>query len=76
MYTVSRNIQTPQNLFDNPCHIFYMKHVRFEYHELALAILIVVSAAHYMNFIFPFLHFIAVCFKFQISSAITVEINK
>jgi len=53
-----------------------MKHVRFEYHELALAILIVVSAAHYMNFIFPFLHFIAVCFKFQISSAITVEINK
>ena len=35
IYAVSHNTQTrSSNLFDHPCHMYYMKHVRLKYHEL------------------------------------------
>ena len=35
-HAVFRNVQTPQNLFDYPSHMFYLKHVRFKYLDFAL----------------------------------------
>ena len=40
---LQHNIQTPQNLFDPPCHVYYMNHVSFKISRVGLKSLVLFS---------------------------------